>query len=128
MMPIYVLLLNIMLDAGFWSDSWLEGIIRSIYKRRGDPLLPENYRPLTIQSCFGKPFTSNLNSRIHQYLEISNILEENQASFMACSLIIDYILVLHAINETEKKWNFSAPFSMSVKLLIQFGGRVYSRN
>ena len=53
MLPIYVDLFNIILDSGIIPDSWLEGIIRPIHKS-GDRQNPENYRPITILSCFGR--------------------------------------------------------------------------
>ena len=80
-MPIYVALFNLVLDTGIIPDSWLEGIIRPIDKRDGDPQNPENYRPITILSCFGKLFTAILNSRLTNFLNYHNILEENQAGF-----------------------------------------------
>ena len=50
MLPIYVSLFNIIFDAGILPDAWLDGIIKPIYKRKGDPLNPENYRPITVLS------------------------------------------------------------------------------
>ena len=47
MMPIYILLFDLVLDTKIMPDAWLEGIIRSLYKRSGDPQKPENYRPFT---------------------------------------------------------------------------------
>ena len=75
MMPIYVLFFNLILDTGILPDSWLEWVIRAIYKHKGNPSKPENYRPITILGCFGKLFTSVLNARLHRFLEINDILE-----------------------------------------------------
>ena len=89
-----------------------------IYKLKGDPLNPENYRPITILSCFGQLFTSILNLRLQQFLESNNIMEENQACFRAGYSTIDHIFVLHALTELlkTKKTNFSVPL---VKLSIR---------
>ena len=48
MIVLYVEFFNIVFDTGFLPDSWLEGVINPIFKRKGDPLKPENYRPSGI--------------------------------------------------------------------------------
>ena len=103
--PIYIPLFNIILDTGILPDSWLEGIIRPIYKRKGNPSEPENYRPITILSCFSKLFTAVLNLRLHHFLEQNNILEENQAGFRAGYSTTDHIFVLHSLIEVLKTKN-----------------------
>ena len=109
MLPIYVDLFNIILDSGIIPDSWLEGIIRPIHKS-GDPQNPENYRPITIFSCFGKLFTSIMNLRLTTLVEDNAILEENQAGFRKGYATTDHIFVLHSLAELLKtrKKNFSA--------------------
>lgn len=69
MVPLYVEYFNIILDTGILPDTWLKGIICPIYKHSGDPSSPENYRPITLVSCFSKLFTSILNNRFNAYLE-----------------------------------------------------------
>ena len=101
MLPIYVDLFNIILDSGIIPDSWLEGIIRPIHKS-GDRQNPENYRPITILSCFGKLFTSILNLRLTTLLEDNAILEENQAGFRKGYATADHIFVLHSLAELLK--------------------------
>ena len=64
MLPIYVSVFNIVLETGIIPDSWIEGSIRPIYKNNGNTRNPENYRPITILSCFGKLFTAVLNLRL----------------------------------------------------------------
>ena len=57
------------------------GIISAIYKNKGDKSNPDNYRGITILTCFGKLFTAVLNHRLNQYIENMNILCEEQAGF-----------------------------------------------
>ena len=103
MMPIYILLFNLVLDTGILPDAWLEGIIRPIFKRSGDSKKPENYRPITILSCFGKLFTSVLNLRLNKFIEYHNILKENQAGFRSGYSTIDHIFTLHVLTKILKQ-------------------------
>ena len=80
-MPLYVCLLNYILDSGILPDSWLTGNFFPIYKNKGDPSLPENYRPITILSCLGKLFSSVLNARLTRFLDEFEILSETQTGF-----------------------------------------------
>ena len=101
-MPLYVAFFNLIFNSGVMPDSWLEGAIRPIYKNKGDSKSPENYRPITILSCFGKLFTSILNARLNKFLDAHNILEENQAVFRAGYSTMDHIFVLRALTEIAK--------------------------
>ena len=105
MLPIYVSYFNLIFDTGIIPDTWLEGIIRPIYKKNGDPLKPENYRPITILSCFGKLFTAVLNQRLYNYLTSYEILKENQAGFRAGYSTFDHIFSLYALIELLKAKN-----------------------
>lgn len=102
MMPIYVNLFNLLFDKGIFPSVWLEGIIRPIYKRTGDITNPENYRPITIVSCFAKLFTSVLNSRLNNFVNYNEILQENQAGFRKGYSTNDQIFTLHALIEILK--------------------------
>lgn len=90
------------LDTGFIPDACLGGIIRPIYKRSGIANEPENYRPITILSCFGKLFTSILNHRLNEFLSYYNILEENQAGFRSGYSTNDHIFNFHALTDILK--------------------------
>ena len=82
MMPLYVAFFSLIFDTGVLPDSWLEGVIRPIYKNKDDSNSPENYRPITILSCLGKLFISILYSRLNDFIDAHNVLEENN---QACS-------------------------------------------
>jgi hypothetical protein len=57
----YVMIYLIMV---IMPSSWLIGMIKPIYKNKGDKFDPKNYRPITIASCLGKLFTAILNERL----------------------------------------------------------------
>ena len=67
MLPIYLKLFNLIYETGLIPKTWTIGAIRPIYKNKGDPHNPENYRPITIVSCLGKLFTIILNNRLNKY-------------------------------------------------------------
>ena len=98
-LPIYVKLFNLILESGHIPESWTVGIIKPLYKSKGDPTLLENYRPITILSCMGKLFTAILNSRLNNYVEENNLLNETQAGFRSSYSTADNIFVIHALTE-----------------------------
>ena len=68
-LPVYEKLFNSVFDSGTIPSAWLEGIIRPIYKNKGDIKNVENFRPITIFSCLGKLFTAILNNRLTDFLD-----------------------------------------------------------
>ena len=82
---------NIMLDSGIVPQDWSVGNIIPIYKQKGDPSDPANYRPITLLSCLGKLFTSVLNNRLQHFIEKYNKIKQNQAGFRKGFLTIDHI-------------------------------------
>ena len=101
--PLCDKLFNCVLDTGFIPTTWLEGVIIPIFKNKGDPKSPSNYRPITILSRLGKLFTAILNNRLTVFLDNNNILEENQAGFRKEYSCTDHIFTLHALFEILRK-------------------------
>ena len=60
------------------TESWLTGNVKPIYKNKGNHLDPNNFRPITILSCFGKLFTAVLLTRLNAFSEKISILNENR--------------------------------------------------
>ena len=54
LIPVYAKLFNIILYTGIVPDDWAISIIRPIYKNKGDDTDPNNYRGISLLSCFGK--------------------------------------------------------------------------
>ena len=92
-------LFNIVLISGKIPTSWGIGVIIPIYKNKGDINDPDNYRGITLLSCFGKLFTATLNARLTVYIEGAGILGDDQAGFRSGYSTLDHIFVLHALTQ-----------------------------
>ena len=88
---------NMIIDAGNIPKSWLLVLSNLCTKNKGDPTLPENYRPITILSCMDKLFTAILNTRLNTFLEVNSILNETQCGFRASYSTSDNVFVIHAL-------------------------------
>ena len=102
MINIYKKLFNIVFETGIIPESWTIGLIKPIYKNKGDPNLPENYRPISLLSCLGKLFTCILNKRLNTFAEKSNLINETQAGFRKAYSTIDNIFILNCLIDIVK--------------------------
>ena len=100
MLFIFVKLFNIVLDTGIIPSDWCVGMIKPLFKNKGSPKDPSNYRAITILSCFGKLFTSILNKRISDFIENNQILGCEQAGFRKNHSTADHIFTLYGIIDT----------------------------
>ena len=71
-----------------------------IYKNKGDPTLPENYRPITLLSCLGKLFTCILCNRLENYASEITLINESQCGFRKQYSTIDHIISLQFLSHT----------------------------
>ena len=78
-------------------DDWCQSVIRPIYKNKGDPNDPNNYRGISLLSYFGKLFTSCLNRRLTIFIENNNIVQAEQAGFKSDFSTIDHLFVLKSL-------------------------------
>ena len=99
LLPVYVKLCNLFFDTGIIPDSWLTGNIHPIYKGKGDNLDPNNFKPITILSCFGKLFTSVLNDRLTYFPEKFSIICSNKRGFRKNYSTKDNIYILRTLFE-----------------------------
>ena len=87
---------NAILNSGYFPNQWSEGIIVPVYKKN-DPSDVQNYRGITLVSCFSKIFTGILNNRISNWAESNNILSDSQFGFRKGRSTTDAVFVLNAI-------------------------------
>ena len=84
---------NKILDTGIIPEDWTIGTILPLYKNKGPPEDPGNYRGITLLSCLGKLFTAILNGRITTAMKSS--LGQEQAGFRAGYSTMDHVFLLH---------------------------------
>ena len=92
-------LFNIVLQTGKIPHAWSIGYISPIYKGKGEENDPDNYRGITVLSCFGKLFTSVINDRIHSFLETNDILGNEQSGFRKGHSTMDHVFALHCLTD-----------------------------
>ena len=102
MVPIYLKLFNIIFDTGIIPESWSFGSIKPVYKNKGDPKLAENYRPITILSCFGKLFTLIINNRLNKYVTEHETIDSCQAGFRKGFSTADNLFIIQSLIDIMK--------------------------
>ena len=90
--PLYVLF-NKIFDSRSFPHSWAIGLIIPIHKK-GDSDDPNNYRGITLLSCFAKLFTSILNARLKTWAEVSGNSSDAQFGFKSNHSTIDAAFIL----------------------------------
>jgi hypothetical protein len=73
------------------------GMIRPIYKNKGNINDPDNYRSITILSCLGKLFTSVINIRLENFINNTGLVGPEQAGFKKGFSTSDHIFTLHGL-------------------------------
>lgn len=91
-------LLYLCFDKSIVPSIWLKAIISPIPKcSKKDPYIPLNYRGISLLSCVSKTYTSILNTRIINYCENNNLLEDEQNGFRKNRSCADHIFSLNTI-------------------------------
>jgi len=83
---------------GLVPSTWLKGIIKPVPKGcEKDPLVPLNYRGITLISCVAKIYSSLLNNRLTQYCNDNDLLADEQNGFRAKRSCEDHIFSLTTV-------------------------------
>jgi hypothetical protein len=88
---------NRILETGVIPDDWSIGTVLPLYKNKGPPTDPGNYRGITLLSCLGKLFTAILNGRITKFMNENGLLGNEQAGFRAGHSTMDHVFLLHQV-------------------------------
>ena len=102
MMPVYTQVFNLIFDSGLIPENWTMGNILPIYKNKGDKNMPENYRPITLLSCFGKLFTAVINNRLNKLAEQVEIISSCQAGFRKGFSTVENIFIINSLIDLLK--------------------------
>ena len=96
------ILFNFILDTGQFSPSWSTGMTKPLYKK-GNPEDTNNYRGITLVSCFAKLFTVVLNERLKKWSTKYDKLTEAQFGFKQDYSTVDAIFILNSLIEAQLK-------------------------
>ena len=93
---VYRKLFNIVINSGFFPESWSLSIITPIFKAgvRNDPC---NCGGICVSGCLGKFFCSILNERLINYYDKNNIIHQSQIGFRPGFRTIDHIFTLRTL-------------------------------
>ena len=83
--------------------TWYKAIIHPILKAGKSPLLPLNYRGISLMSTVCKVFSAILNNRIVLYAEINGIYVDEQNGFRRLRSCLDHLYVLNTILRNRKQ-------------------------
>ena len=97
MIAIYKKLFNLILCSGKTLDEWPIGMIKPIFKQKRSSDDPDNYKGITIVSCFGTIFASVINNRLVEYFDENSTIGSEQAQFRAGHSTVDHMFTLHCI-------------------------------
>ena len=90
--PLFILF-NKILDSKTFPQNWAIGLIVPIHKKGGIDD-PNNYRGITLLSCFAKLFTSVLNERLKLWAELTGNSSDAQFGFKSNHSTIDAAFIL----------------------------------
>ena len=99
--PLYEKLFNKILKSGEFPSEWSRAYIVPLHKS-GDCYNPDNYRGLAINSCLGKLFTTILNNRLSEYVNVNNLIDKHQIGFRKKSQTSDHMLILKTLTDKCK--------------------------
>ena len=86
-------LFNKILNSGGFPAQWSVGVIVPVHKK-GEINDPNNYRGITLVSCFSKLFTSVLNQRLKQWAVDNDTITDAQFGFKANHSTVDAVFIL----------------------------------
>ena len=107
LMPSPERIFNEIIENGTFPTEWNIGVIKPIYKQKGDKKSPANYRGITLTSCLGKLFTSILQNRLNRFIEKHDVLNPEQFGFRPNSRTTDSLFIfqqlLHKYTKQHEK-------------------------
>jgi len=94
-LPYFLKLFNYIFDNGLFPEDWTVSILHPLHKK-GDLNDPDNYRGISLLNICSKLYSFVLNRRISQWVELNNVVGEEQAGFRENRCTNDHIFTLLA--------------------------------
>ena len=99
---VLAVLFNKVFDTGVAPSVWLRALIKPIHKgSTSDPLLPLQYRGISLLSTVGKLLSCTTNARISMYLETNKLIVEEQNRFRPKRSCEEHIFTISSLIRTR---------------------------
>ena len=102
---------NALFDRGVYPELWTESIVLPLFKK-GNTNDPNNYRGISLCNVCSKVYSTVINNRLQEWVDMNNITGEFQAGFKRNYSTIDHIFTLMAFIQKQ--------FSLNRKLYVAF--------
>ena len=86
---------NTLFEKGIFPTKWTESIVFPIFKK-GDVNNPNNYRGISLGDASCKLYSTIINLRLQEWVEVNTITGERQAGFKKNYSTIDHMFTLLA--------------------------------
>ena len=86
-------LFNSILNSTIYPSKWKPDILSPLHKS-GEKSDPNNFRGISVSSCFGKLFNKILQKRLEKFCVKNKIISETQGSGKAGSRTSDHLLIV----------------------------------
>ena len=96
-MPSLERIFNDIIENGTFPTEWNIGVIKPIYKQKGDKKSPANYRGITLTGCLAKLLTSILQNRLNKFIEKHDALNPEQFGFRPNSRTTDSLFIFQQL-------------------------------
>ena len=94
-------LFNKSLSEGIFPNTWKTAIIKPIFKNKGSPSNPTNYRPISLLSCMSKILEKIVFNKIYKHISEHELLTDKQSGYRPeHSTQLQLIYLTHNIYKT----------------------------
>jgi hypothetical protein len=92
-LPFLLKFFNKLFDQGVFPNDWTNAVIQPLHKK-GDLNTPDNYRGISLLNISSKLYSFILNKRLTKWMEINNVIGEEQAGFREGRSTTDHVFTI----------------------------------
>ena len=107
----FVKFFNALFEKGVFPERWTESIVLPLFKK-GDANNPNNYSGISLCNASSKVYSTIINLRLQEWVEMNNITGECQAGFKRNYSTTDNMFILLALIQKQ--------FSSNRKMYVAF--------
>ena len=100
----FVKCFNALFEKGIFPTKWTESIVLPLF-RKGDVTNPNNYRGISLFDASSKDYSTIINLRLQEWVEVNNITGKHQAGFKKNYSTTDHMFTLLALVQKQVSLN-----------------------